>query len=139
MNTDRFKFRAWSIKEQKYYYNIENAYSDDYKNCQDIPNYIDGDNHYYFGSILNDDKYIIEQCTGIKDCHGKLIYEGDLIRSVDEIREKQGVLEWCDGDGIFSGSWHVHEINTSSIAVSCSFDSYWEVYGNVHNIEKYKE
>ena len=138
MNKDRFKFRAWSIKEQKYYYNIENAYSDDWNCSSEIPNKY-GDEHYCFGNIIQDDNYIIEQCTGLKDCKGKLIYEGDLVRLVDETLEKQGVVEWCDGDGIFSGSWHVHSLNTSSIAVSCTFSNYWEVYGNVHNMEKYWE
>ena len=59
MNTDRFKFRAWSIDEQKYYDEVQYAYSDDCKNCSGIPDHA-GDEHFCFGTIVDDPGYIIE-------------------------------------------------------------------------------
>lgn len=59
--SDRFKFRIWEIKEKRY-----NKY----------PPY------GYQGGTFNmfsTDESLIEQCTGLKDKNGKLIYENDYV------------------------------------------------------------
>lgn len=59
--SDRFRFRIWEIKEKRY-----NKY----------PPY------GYQGGTFNmfsTDESLIEQCTGLKDKNGKLIYENDYV------------------------------------------------------------
>lgn len=124
---DRFRFRAWSFVERTYYYDAEATY--------DFLNGIDCDS---FNELLNNDKFIVEQSTGIKDCHGKLIYEGDLIRLVQdgEIRY-QGVVEWFSAGGTFCGGWIAVDYSPKDKRNTAShiFYNQWEVYGNIHETE----
>lgn len=97
---DRFKFRVWDIEDCTYFeprdfddlWLNENAelrvgfYSDATQMIEDYT-----------------DNVIIEQCTGLKDKKGNLIYENDLIKTANY---KTGlpeiyVVKWCDECGIY--------------------------------------
>lgn len=70
---DRYKFRAWNKEEKRMYYDAQDTY--DYITGQPI---IPAER---FATLLEDEKeWIVEQCVGIKDRSGRLIYEGDIIR-----------------------------------------------------------
>jgi len=73
---DRFKFRVWDIKRNSYdsYYNYKIGTNG---RLNHYPCWTEKDGRIVDGNI--EDNFIVEQCTGLKDKNGKLIYEGDIV------------------------------------------------------------
>lgn len=98
---DRFKFRFWNTLRNKY------------------------ENTYCVGSNgITLDYVIPEQCTGLKDNNGKLIYEGDWLKTKDGY---YCYVVW------FDGFWWVKSLPSEAMDLEHSeFYKECEVVGNIH-------
>lgn len=120
---DRFKFRVWNKDDETY----EKTTSFD---CVFIDN--DGQLRIYNYSDASEtledytDSYMIEQCTGVKDKNGNLIYEGDLLFD----GEFCGVAVWKDS------SWQVrfelYDGESGYEMLDQHFAKFGQIYGNIH-------
>ena len=69
---DRFKFRAFD-NEQKKYVNDDDICFDTNGQCDSVYELMEV-------CLGNTNKYVFEQCTGLRDKSGKLIFENDIVR-----------------------------------------------------------
>ena len=134
MNMDRFKFRVWSVEEKSYdhkfpfnslgiFYIAETG-----RLFSDFGNTVAPEMH--------EDRFVVEQCTGLKDKNGNLIYEGDILscdlKDVDgatgaEIYYKSSGVVQRDKNGkyfIDGKDWYGSDITFYN---ECA-----EIIGNIH-------
>lgn len=127
---DRFKFRVWDKEHKKMYdwggqciFKVLHEY-DQYP-CEaygaDIKTYP----NFYAGFPEWKD-CIYMQCVELKDKNGKLIYEGDIVKSTLNGDVGIGIIEWFDEQGY----WNIAKVETRLGDVLGG--QYLEVIGNIY-------
>lgn len=103
---DRFRVRAWNEIGKYYLYDVQNSI------------YSHNRQRYTFVDAVNKEllkKWKLEQCSGIRDKNGQLIYEGDIVR-------------WHYGNVLIKFIYD----DVFSFAGLCGVDESIEIIGNIH-------
>lgn len=120
---ERLMFRVWDENKK--------SYRDDYDIQKDgqvtLRNMFNG-----FDITKHPDRYVIEQCTGIRDKNGKLVFEGDVIHyhietNNGEVIEENIAMNWYPNCMGFD-AWQEADV----------IESDGEIIGNIHEMEDYK-
>jgi len=92
-NLDRFRFRVWDSSANEYWdsYAVQKTFSEGW-----------GDYAAITDADIDTKLCVVEQCTGMKDAAGELIFEGDLVSYGASPQRQRGEVWWCD-----SLSWKV--------------------------------
>lgn len=113
---DRFKFRIWWKKENRYR----------------VDTHIIPIGH--LTDFANSDQYVVEQCTGLKDKNGNLIYENDRVGFYvygqdEEWHAQQGTVIWYNSCwGIETSSRFIQFENELTMKNPKDI----EIIGNIH-------
>lgn len=73
---DKYKFRAWDEQRKKYIYGIERRLN--------IVSQAGNIRVLSIAEIDDNERYVLEQCSGLKDSQGQLIYEGDIVQITEK-------------------------------------------------------
>ena len=126
------KFRAWDKENGIYLYNVQDAYD----TLSGHVKYDDGEDAEYdedcFGGFLDNERYDVEQFTGLTDAQDDEIYENDLVRITDDFEDP--VYKVIFEEAKFEISGGGVDFDLGEEFMNC------EIVGNVHeNPELFEE
>lgn len=86
---------------------------------------------------MSPDKYIVEQYTDLNDFHGKMIYEGDIVKVTSTDGESYlASIEWCGDDDYpafdLVGIPPVWRYESNALSAIMAGDERMEIVGNIH-------
>ena len=131
---DRFKFRVWDEDYRRYHKDAEC-----YRETGEF--YPAIENCYCFGDFLKQPtRFIVEQCTGLEDKDGKLIYEGDIVCYDDTpyngyATKKTGVVVYRKAEFCYKYSDCCGGLYQPLVPSDDFWQRKTEIVGNIHESE----
>lgn len=144
MNNARFKFRVYVSGRKKTYDVISIEYRWFNHELETIAAFL-GDNEETVEYVTVDCVHnTLEQCTGLEDENGKLIFEGDKVRMTEfyfdgcgeSERNFVGYVMWNKCEFVLSKNLEKPEYeNETEIIPHISWGHSFEIVGNIHEVE----
>ena len=122
MSSNRFKFRVWNTVNKKYvHWGLHICEDGDL--CDEV-------------SLFDQTVFIVEQCTGLRDRNGNLIYDGDVVMWHRSTAwglggERRGHVFWHDKFGAFGVR------STLGDGFSINEIGECQIIGNIHDGKEY--
>lgn len=118
MNNDRFKFRVWD--KERWFFPDNNFLIDSNGVLYRI-------NSATSIEVLCRDDFTIQQCTGLKDKNGKLIYEEDIVKDIYPKRGHLCVVIYRDDVG-----YVLQHKNVDYITCNKKHMNQFQIIGNIY-------
>lgn len=122
---DRFKFRVWDNEQKRF------------TSVKPVVLCVEGNAREIAMQDNDDGQYMIEQCTGLRDKNGRLIYEGDILQYTDAHGFKiQQEVVWDDENARFAhvAEWGCFDRTFSPLEREICAQK--EIVGNIHEVKK---
>lgn len=122
---NRFRFRVWDEEEKKWADGLLN----DGQGWLGFEWFWDGDGIDSRGNTIGESRFTIEQCTGIRDKNGRLIYEGDILDGTEDGFDNKLVVRWNKTFGGFT----LENTRPRGISLNTLFAvTMMKILGNIH-------